>query len=55
MEANRDAQAVSFFQELLRVRSTSHLGPSSGSYVAAVAVLEREAKVPDGADASTRC
>jgi acetylornithine deacetylase/succinyl-diaminopimelate desuccinylase-like protein len=40
----RDEQTLAFFREFLRIPSTSHLGPTSGSYVACVDLLEREAK-----------
>ena len=39
-----DDVAVALLQEVLRVPTTSHLGPSSGSYAACVAVLERAAR-----------
>jgi aminoacylase len=41
---DRDARALEFFRALVRIPTTSHLGPSSGSYAAAVTLLEKEAK-----------
>merc|ERR1711991_102301 len=41
---SRDDAAVKLLQELVRIPSTSHLGPSSGSYAACVALLDKECK-----------
>ncbi len=41
---DRDARALEFFRALVRIPSTSHLGPSNGTYAAVVALLEREAQ-----------
>ena len=35
---------LQLLQELVRIPSTSHLGPSSGSYAACVALLDKECK-----------
>jgi acetylornithine deacetylase/succinyl-diaminopimelate desuccinylase-like protein len=40
----RDQQTLGLFQRFLKVQSTSHSGPSSGSYAQAVALLEEEAR-----------
>ena len=44
MDSDRDAATVELFQKFLRIKSTSHLGPKTGSYTACVALLEEEAK-----------
>ncbi len=41
---DRDLRALELFRSLIRIPSTSHLGPSSGSYAACIALLESSAK-----------
>jgi aminoacylase len=48
---DRDQETIALFQEVLRVPSTSHTGPSSGSYEKAVSVL-REAATQRGFETS---
>lgn len=41
----RDQVALELFQKLVRIPSTSHLGPKNGTYKACVELLEAEAKL----------